>query len=47
MIASAVPDPSHDMQHNDSAHATAVLVASRAEAAGFVQDSDRSSRSAT
>ena len=30
MIASAVPDPSRDMQHNDSAHATAVLVASRA-----------------
>jgi hypothetical protein len=34
MIASAVPDPSRDMQHNDSAHATSVLVASRAESAG-------------
>jgi len=33
MIASAVPDRSRDMQHNDSAHATAVLVASRADSA--------------
>ena len=29
----STPDPSRDMQHNDSAHATAVLAASRAELA--------------